>query len=78
MILLPTLPGYLLARWGAGLSSRSPKLGAILRMLPLAFEVLAEINLAVFYFRGTYYDLVKRLLGIRNVCPLNYAIIAAS
>jgi len=29
-----------------------------------------EVNLAVFYLRGTYYDLVKRLLGIQHVSPL--------
>jgi hypothetical protein len=29
-----------------------------------------EVNLAAFYVRGTYYDLVKRLLGIQHVSPL--------
>lgn len=26
-----------------------------------------EVNLAIFYLRGTYYDLTKRILGIRHV-----------
>ncbi|KAJ7630464.1 hypothetical protein FB45DRAFT_990492 [Roridomyces roridus] len=38
-----------------------------LKSLPGVLEVLGEINLAVFYIYGTYYDLVKRILGIRKV-----------
>ena len=32
-----------------------------------------EVNLAVFYMRGVYYDLVKRLLGIQHVSPLVFS-----
>jgi peroxin-10 len=70
LILLPTLPSYILARYGASLGARSSRLSTILRVLPVTFEVLSEINLAVFYLRGTYYDLSKRILGIRNLSSL--------
>jgi hypothetical protein len=39
----------------------------MLKALQVCLEVVTEINLAVFYLRGSYYDLVKRLLGIRYV-----------
>ncbi|KAF8213652.1 Pex12 amino terminal region-domain-containing protein [Mycena galopus ATCC 62051] len=69
LVLLPTLPGYLLARLNDiypdyGQPSRFRK---ALKTLPSVLEVLAELNLAVFYINGTYYDLVKRLLGIQKV-----------
>ncbi|KAJ6501521.1 Pex12 amino terminal region-domain-containing protein [Mycena vitilis] len=72
LVLLPTLPGYLLAR----LDDFSPSYGQpsrfqkTLKTLPSVFEVLAEINLAIFYINGTYYDLVKRLLGVRKVSSI--------
>lgn len=69
LILLPTLPSYLLSRLGYSLSPTSA-IGALLRRIPTAFEVLSEINLAIFYLRGTYYNIAKRLLGIRHVRPL--------
>ncbi|KAJ7850706.1 Pex12 amino terminal region-domain-containing protein [Mycena olivaceomarginata] len=59
LVLLPTLPGYLLARLGRHLSR-----------LRTTIPVLAELNLAIFYINGTYYDLVKRLLGIRKVSSI--------
>lgn len=70
LILLPTLPGYLLSRWNTAesLGHRFPKLSLLLKRLPQALQVLTEINLAAFYIQGTYYDLVKRLLGLRHVC----------
>jgi peroxin-10 len=67
LILLPTLPSYLLARWGSELASLDPRVSSLLRALPTAFEVASEINLAIFYLRGTYYNIAKRLLGIRHV-----------
>lgn len=69
LILLPTLPGYLLSRWTTShtLEERYPGLLKALKGLPEALEVLTEINLAAFYLKGTYYDLVKRVLGIHYV-----------
>lgn len=69
LILLPILSAYILGRWGNALSvgTRYPRIGVLLKRLPTILEVVAEINLAIFYLRGTYYDLVKRLLGIRHV-----------
>lgn len=66
LILLPTLPSYLLSRWGS-LIPQTSKTGALLRKIPTTLEVLSEINLALFYLRGTYYGIVKRLLGLRYV-----------
>ncbi|KAJ7480138.1 Pex12 amino terminal region-domain-containing protein [Mycena galericulata] len=72
LVLLPTLPAYLLARLddiypNNGRSSRFRK---TIKSLPGVLEVLAELNLALFYINGTYYDLVKRLLGIRKVSSI--------
>lgn len=66
LILLPTIPSYLLAKWGSSLPSGS-RLSTVLRHIPPTFEVLSEINLAVFYLRGTFYHLSRRLLGARYV-----------
>jgi len=70
LILLPTLPSYVLARWGSGLANLGPRTAALLRALPTTFEVASEINLAIFYLRGIYYDISKRILGIRHLSPL--------
>ncbi|KAJ7456478.1 Pex12 amino terminal region-domain-containing protein [Mycena latifolia] len=72
LVLLPTVPAYLLARLDDlfpvdGQPSRFRK---TLKTLPGALEVLAELNLAIFYINGTYYDLVKRFLGIRKVSSI--------
>jgi len=42
-----------------------------LKHLPSALDVVTEIHLAVFYLRGNYYDLVKRILGIHHVGVLH-------
>ncbi|KAI0072372.1 peroxisome assembly protein per8 [Panus rudis PR-1116 ss-1] len=68
LILLPTLPGYLVSKWGSSLSPGS-RLQTLLRRLPTALEVLSEVNLAIFYLRGSYYTLVKRVLGVRYISP---------
>ncbi|KZT23813.1 hypothetical protein NEOLEDRAFT_1095547 [Neolentinus lepideus HHB14362 ss-1] len=70
LILLPTLPSYLLARFGSVLQGSSSIFSVILRRLPTVIEVISEINLAIFYLRGTYYDLSKRLLGIRHISSI--------
>ncbi|KAF8139912.1 Pex12 amino terminal region-domain-containing protein [Boletus edulis] len=67
LVLVPTLPPYILAKWGSHLSSLSPRVAGALRILPMSLEVAAEVNLAIFYLRGTYYDLTKRILGIRHI-----------
>ncbi|TFK93033.1 hypothetical protein K466DRAFT_512367 [Polyporus arcularius HHB13444] len=83
LILLPTLPSYLLSRWGGALSQTS-LVGATLRKVPTVLQVVSEINLAIFYLRGTYYNLAKRLLGIKyisgtpenpNARPPSYALL---
>ncbi|KAG2370224.1 Pex12 amino terminal region-domain-containing protein [Suillus spraguei] len=70
LILLPTLPSYVLARWGSHIGALSPRLGELFKVSQTFLEVGTEINLAVFYLRGTYYDLVKRVLGIRHVSSI--------
>ncbi|KAI0639013.1 peroxisome assembly protein per8 [Trametes polyzona] len=69
LILLPTLPSYLLSRWGSAIPQTS-KAGALLRKIPTTLEVLSEINLAIFYLRGTYYGIVKRVLGTRYISAM--------
>ncbi|KAI0090008.1 Pex12 amino terminal region-domain-containing protein [Irpex rosettiformis] len=69
LILLPTLPRYIVSKWGSSLPPGS-KLSSLLKRLPSALEVLTEVNLAVFYLRGTYYHLVRRLLGTRYVASM--------
>ncbi|KAF9243766.1 hypothetical protein BU15DRAFT_86210 [Melanogaster broomeanus] len=60
LVLLPTLPSYILARWGSHLGSLSPKLASTLRVLPTSTLLHSTL-------RGTYYDLTKRILGIRHI-----------
>ncbi|KAG1716779.1 hypothetical protein ID866_377 [Astraeus odoratus] len=67
LVLLPTLPSYIHARLGSHLSSLSPTSANILGALPTCLEVATDVNLAIFYLRGTYYDLVKRVLGVRHI-----------
>ncbi|KAF9229692.1 hypothetical protein BS17DRAFT_744079 [Gyrodon lividus] len=69
LILLPTLPSYILARGDTHIASLPPKVASALRVLPMCLEVATEVNLAAFYLRGTYYDLTKRILGIRHISP---------
>ncbi|KAJ3554181.1 hypothetical protein NM688_g3238 [Phlebia brevispora] len=66
LVLVPTLPSYIIARWGSGLPADS-RLSAVIRKVPTLLEVLSEINLAVFYLQGTYYTVTRRLLGVRYV-----------
>ncbi|TDL28878.1 hypothetical protein BD410DRAFT_781435 [Rickenella mellea] len=70
LVLFPTLPTYLLARLGPRLSESSSRFTKFLHKLPVILEVLTEINLAAFYFRGTYHDIVRRLLGVRNISSI--------
>lgn len=70
LILLPTLPVYILARMAAMLPSMNGRLRGIVKDTTNALEVLMEINLAVFYLRGTYYDLIKRGLGMRHISAI--------
>ncbi|KAH7929359.1 hypothetical protein BV22DRAFT_1057113 [Leucogyrophana mollusca] len=70
LVLLPTLPSYVLSQWGGRLNSSSSRAASLLRLLPTFVEVASEINLAIFYLRGTYHDLWKRLLGIRHVSSI--------
>ncbi|KAH8086621.1 peroxisome assembly protein per8 [Cristinia sonorae] len=65
MILLPTLPPYIAARWGSSLPQSS-----MLRRIPSFIEILSEINLAIFYLRGTYYTLGRRVLGLHYISSI--------
>jgi len=64
LVFLPTLTSYILKKSSNALPP-SNKLSLILRQLPNVLELLSEVNLAIFYIRGTYYSPVKRALGIR-------------
>lgn len=64
VILLPALPPYLMS------STNHSRISVLLKHAPSVLETLVEINLALFYFSGAYYHLVKRFLGVRYVCRL--------
>ncbi|EIW86376.1 hypothetical protein CONPUDRAFT_114617 [Coniophora puteana RWD-64-598 SS2] len=73
LVLVPTLPSYVLSRWSSNLNAvqrRSPALATYLRSLPFYLEMATEVNLAIFYLRGTYYDLSKRVLGVRHLSSI--------
>ncbi|KAH9982147.1 Pex12 amino terminal region-domain-containing protein [Lactifluus volemus] len=67
LVLLPTLPSYLLARLGPYLYARHPRSKDIAIAAVNALEVAGEVNLAVFYIGGLYYRLVRRLLGVPHI-----------
>ena len=62
LVLLPTLPSYFAAKWGSALPQ-----GTIIRKIPSFIEILAEVNLAIFYLQGTFYHLTRRILRTRYV-----------
>lgn len=70
LIILSLVPSYFIVRLGqnVALNNRHPNVVKWLNRLPSALDVVNEIHLAVFYLRGNYYDLVKRILGIHHVC----------
>ncbi|KAJ3856827.1 Pex12 amino terminal region-domain-containing protein [Lentinula lateritia] len=72
LVLLPSVPAYILSRFVnmSRVSARSPRLATILRYLPFVLETLTDINLAVFYIRGVYYDGFRRILGVRLISSL--------
>ena len=67
LILLPVLPIYVASRLNVWYPPGDSTLGKVRQSLPATLEIAGEINLALFYLRGVYYDLVKRILGIRYV-----------
>ena len=67
MILLPVLSVYVAARLNLRYPPGDSTLGKVRQSLPATLEIAGEINLALFYLRGVYYDLVKRILGVKYV-----------
>jgi len=69
LILTSLIPSYVMGRWGhsSALNTRHPTVAKWFRILPTAVDIATEVNLAIFYLRGTYYDLVKRLLRVQHV-----------
>ncbi|KAF7437243.1 peroxisome bioproteinsis factor 10 [Pleurotus ostreatus] len=70
LILLSTLPSYIIARFGSRLDSLPHKLSSMLRALPIYIEVATDLNLSIFYLKGSYHDLIKRVLGIRHLSSI--------
>ncbi|KAI9445542.1 Pex12 amino terminal region-domain-containing protein [Lactarius indigo] len=64
LVLLPTIPSYLLARLGPPLYARYPRSKDIATAAVNVIELASEINVALFYITGVYYRLVQRLLGV--------------
>lgn len=71
LILIPTIPPYILSRATELVSmSNHPTLASILKALPSTSGVLTEVNLAIFYVSATYYSLVKRILRIKHLSSI--------
>lgn len=68
LVFLSVFPAYLLAKVGSNVSlnQRNPELAGSVRKVQRILSMATEINLAIFYLRGTYYDPVKRLLGVKQ------------
>ena len=67
LVFLPAFPAYAISRFENRLSGGDERIARVLRRLPSILDVISEMNLAAFYFRGVYYGLVNRILGVRNV-----------
>ncbi|KAF9519782.1 hypothetical protein BS47DRAFT_1287934 [Hydnum rufescens UP504] len=67
LVLLLTLPSYLLSRLTRHMSQPNGYISNTLNALPNIFEALTEINLALFYLTGRYYSLTNRVLRIRHM-----------
>lgn len=69
LIFLSVFPSYILAKLGSNnaLNQQNPELGSWLRNVQKVLSISTEVNLALFYLRGTYYDPMKRVLGIQQV-----------
>lgn len=72
LIVLSTFPSYFLSKWAASpiLNMRHPKTAKFMKTLPSLISVATEVNLAVFYLKGTYYDLSKRILGVHHLSSI--------
>ncbi|KAK2461720.1 hypothetical protein APHAL10511_006183 [Amanita phalloides] len=64
LILLPTLPPYLIAKW-----THSSLPHWFTSLVTGSTSAVSELNLAIFYIAGIYYDFVKRALGIQYRSP---------
>jgi peroxin-10 len=62
----------MLGKWGQSpaLSNSHPKIARWFRTMPIAMDIATEVNMAVFYLRGTYYDLAKRLMKIQHLSSI--------
>ena len=58
-----------MGRWGrsSALNNSHPTVAKWFTIIPTAMDIATEVNLAIFYLRGSYYDFVKRLIGIQHV-----------
>ncbi|KDR85245.1 hypothetical protein GALMADRAFT_233991 [Galerina marginata CBS 339.88] len=72
LIVLSLMPSYILGRWGQNptLNNNYPRIARWFKIIPMAMDIATEVNLAVFYLRGTYYDLMKRLMGTQHLSSI--------
>ncbi|KAF8343787.1 Pex12 amino terminal region-domain-containing protein [Cantharellus anzutake] len=72
MLLLPTLPSYLISRFSRNLPlDPEGRVSRFIRAVPNFLEILTEINLATFYFSGAYYSLSSRILRVRHMSSVS-------
>ncbi|TFK30692.1 peroxisome assembly protein per8 [Coprinopsis marcescibilis] len=68
-IFLSICPPYLLAKLGNDRTfvARKPELASCIKNVASILRIASEVNLAIFYLKGSYYDPIKRLLGVQNL-----------
>ncbi|KAL5535276.1 DYN1_2 [Sanghuangporus sanghuang] len=70
LVFLPAFPAYAISRFENRLSGGNERIARVLRRLPSILNVISEMNLAAFYFRGVYYNLANRVLGVKNISSI--------
>ncbi|TFL06317.1 Pex12 amino terminal region-domain-containing protein [Pterulicium gracile] len=62
LVLIPSLSSYMV--------SRCQRSDNTISRLARVVETVSELNLAVFYLRGNYYDLLHRFLGVKHISAI--------
>jgi len=68
-VVIPAFSSYILTKLSIW-HLPNDTMDRILHALPDFVGLASEVNLALFYLQGTYYDLTRRLLRIRNISSI--------
>jgi peroxin-10 len=69
LVLTPAFLSYGISRFWSRLPARYAFVSKL--HLPEILDFFTDLNLALFYIRGTYYNGLKRLLGVRYVSVMH-------